>query len=64
MSLSPEDALAELEQVVQRLVSENLALRLEKEALQQQLEEYACTGGLCTSSLLRPLLLLNLQKTT
>jgi regulator of replication initiation timing len=38
MSLSPEDALAELEQVVQRLVSENLALRLEKEALQQQLE--------------------------
>jgi regulator of replication initiation timing len=47
MSLSPEDALAELEQVVQRLVSENLALRLEKEALQQQLEEYARAQTAC-----------------
>lgn len=36
---SPEVALAELEQVVRRLVSENLALRLEKEALKQQLDE-------------------------
>ncbi len=47
MRLSPEAALAELEQVVQQLVSENLALRLEKAALQQQLEEYTRAQAAC-----------------
>ncbi|MFN3385813.1 MAG: hypothetical protein ACK42Y_04405 [Candidatus Thermochlorobacter sp.] len=39
MVQSPEAALAELEQVVRHLASENLALRLEKEALKRQLNE-------------------------
>ncbi|MCS7012382.1 MAG: hypothetical protein RMI34_00625 [Chloroherpetonaceae bacterium] len=37
--LTPEAALEELERYVEHLVSENLALRREKEALLRQLEE-------------------------
>jgi regulator of replication initiation timing len=49
-NLSPEAALAELEQAVQQLMSENITLKLEKAALQRQLEEYARTHAAHTSS--------------